>query len=109
MRRTLIALVLITLAGLAVQAQTTHTYTVSWTQDASGGTPDGYAITLDGTRAVVTATCTGTGVLACTAPLTMTLNQAHTVIVSAFNLFGESSSVPFSAAPPLRPAVVVIR
>ena len=107
-RLVLLALVLVALTGLAVHAQT-HTFTVSWTQDTAGGQPDGYAITVDGSRAVVTATCTGTGPLTCTAPLTMTLNVAHTVTVSAFNVFGEATSSPFSAAPPGRPAAVVIR
>lgn len=111
MRTLLLAgLVVVCLASVTLARQTTHTYTVSWTQDASSGVPDGYAFTVDGVRTVVSPApvCTAAPVMACTAPLTMTTNIAHVVIVSAFNAFGEAASAPFSASPPNRPGVVVI-
>jgi hypothetical protein len=99
--------------GLSVSAQPgpPRTYTCEWTQDLIGRAPDSFQILVDGAVAatVPMTACTGTTTLTCSSPLTMTTNVAHTVIVKAINLFGEASSVPFSAAPPGRPEAVVIR
>jgi len=88
-----------------------RTYTCQWTHDAAGGAADSFEIVVDGAIAATlpASACTGTPVLACTSPLTMTTNVPHTVLVRAINIFGQADSGPFSAAPPGRPAAVVVK
>lgn len=113
MRRVLITFVLALVVGLAmaplvVARQSTQTYTCSWTHDGVNTT--GYAIAIDGTRAVVSPTCTGTGdTRSCSTPITMTTGAAHTVIVTAFNDFGEAAADPFSAGPPGKAKAVLVK
>ena len=110
MRRSLFiaVLVLATLSTLVLARQQTQTFACSWDHDGVNIT--GYAIVIDGTRTVVTPTCTGTGVArVCTAPITLTLGTTHTVTVAAFNDFGEAVSDPFVAGPPGKPAGVGVK
>lgn len=100
--------------GLSLHGQPgpPRTYTCLWTHDPAGGAAESFQILVDGAVAVTVnpaTACSGTPVLACTSPLTMTTQVSHTVIVQAVNLFGEANSVPFTAAPPGRPAGVTIR
>jgi hypothetical protein len=111
----IVALVVMAL-GLSVvpaaQPGPPRTYTCQWTHDSSGGAAESFQILVDGAVSVTVnpaTACSGTPVLACTSPLTMTTQVNHTVIVQAVNLFGEANSVPFTAAPPVRPAGVTIR
>lgn len=116
--KTMLAVVALALmvVGLSVvpmaQPGPPRTYTCLWTHDPAGGAAESFEILVDGAVAVtvVPATaCSGTPVLACTSPLTMTTNVNHVVIVKAINIFGDAASVPFTAAPPARPAGVLIR
>jgi hypothetical protein len=90
-----------------IHAQTNKTYTCTW--NYSGPIVDSWQYSIDGTLSTVTPTCTGTTSLSCIAPITMSQNVSHTVIVVATNAFGSSSSSPFIATPPATPSVVVIR
>jgi hypothetical protein len=120
MRRNLTVLVFLLAVfvgfGLSLTAQPgpPRTYTATWTHDGTAAVADSFEIVLDGAVAVTVPNadpaCTGTvAARACTSPLTMTTNVPHTIYVRAVNLFGQAMSDPFSAAPPSRPAGVVIR
>ena len=99
------------LVPIEAQPGPPRTYTCQWTHDAAGGAADSFEIVVDSAVAatVPASACTGTPVLACTSPLTMTTNVPHTVLVRAINIFGQADSGPFSAAPPGRPAAVVVK
>lgn len=99
------------LGSVSAQPGPPRTYTCQWTHDSAGGAAETFQILVDGAvSATLPATaCTGTPILACASPLTMTTNVAHIVIVRAVNIFGEASADPFTAAPPSKPAAVVIR
>jgi hypothetical protein len=102
-------------AGLSVvptaQPGPPRTYTCLWTHDPAGGVADEFQMWVDGALSVTVppTACTGTPVLACQSPLTMTTQVNHLVTVKAVNIFGEATSIPFTAAPPGRPAGVTIR
>lgn len=110
---TLVAITALSLVLGSVSAQPgpPRTYSCSWTHDSAGGAADTFELVVDGavSATLPASACTGTPVLACTSPLTMTTNVSHTVLVRAVNIFGQATSDPFSAAPPGRPAGVVIR
>lgn len=98
--------------GLVTAQGPPKTYTVQFTHD--GANADRYDVLVDGTVAATiandTSACQGTGATRlCAGPLTMTTGVTHVVTVRAVGLFGEAMSDPFSAAPPLRPAGVVIK
>lgn len=99
--------------GLSSTAQPgpPRTYTCQWTQDTGPAAVETFEVVVDGAVSVTlpATACTGSPVLACSTPLTMTTNVPHVVVVRAVNLFGSAASVPFSAAPPGSPASVVIR
>lgn len=99
------------LVPVAAQPGPARTYTVSWTHDPGPAAAEVFQVLVDGAVSVTVpvSACTGTPLLTCTSSLTMTTNVAHVVVVKAVNLFGDASSLPFSAAPPGRPAGVVIR
>ncbi len=84
-----------------------QTRTVAWDHD--GVATDGYAVIVDGTRTVVTAACSGTP-RTCTAPLpALGAGPTHTVIVTAFNVWGETSSDPLTGSAPGKPANVRVK
>jgi hypothetical protein len=116
MRKLTIALVFLVAATLGYWtttfAQTNHTYTCSWTHDGAG--TDSYTITVDGVATVtgiLPSACSGTPpARVCTAPLTMTQNVPHTVVVEAVNVFGMVASSPFPASPPSsQPLAVTVK
>jgi hypothetical protein len=99
------------LVPIEAQPGPPRTYTCQWTHDPAGGAADSFEVLVDGTVAATLAAsaCVIGTPLRCESPLTMTTNVPHTVFVRAVNIFGQATSDPFSAAPPGRPAGVVIR
>jgi hypothetical protein len=71
-----------------------NTAKLAWDHD--GVNTDGYALAIDGTRAVVQATCAVVAtVRSCEMPFPALTPGDHVLIVSAFNAAGEAAADPF--------------
>jgi hypothetical protein len=84
-------------------------YNAVWTHV---GGADSFDILVDGVvvASAPSTACTGTAPnLACTYPFQMTTNVPHTLTVRAVNIFGDATSLPFTAAPPAAPAAVGVK
>lgn len=111
MRRVLAGLVaacLLIPAGAAAQSPAVpvpspNTLKLAWDHD--GLNTDGYALTVDGVRAVVTPTCAVVNtVRTCEMPFPALTPGDHTLIVSAFNAAGEASADPLLVTVFVKPA-----
>jgi hypothetical protein len=90
------------------QSQTPRTYTCTWNHDGVG--VEAFVVLVDGAAAPTTVTCNGAGpTRLCSTPLTMAASVPHTIIVKAVGAFGEAASDPFVAAPPSKPAGVLVK
>lgn len=90
-------------AQTPVPSPTPPTTTLWWDHD--GVNTSGYALTVDGVRAVVDATCSvREGVRQCIIPFPALTPGNHVLIVSAFNDAGEALSDPFPVIVFVQPA-----
>jgi hypothetical protein len=116
MKRLLFVLILVLVAlpsagQTPVPSPTPPATLLSWDHD--GVNTDGYALAVDGVRSVVTATCAVVAsVRSCTVPFPALTPGQHTLIVSAYNVAGESAADPFLVnvvVKPLKPVNIRIK
>lgn len=85
----------------------TATSRVEWdmAEPVSTAQQNQYTFKADTAAAVpLTATCVASGSAAhCTAPIVSLASGTHTVVVTAINGFGSTSSTPLTGAPPAKP------
>ena len=94
-KRLLLTLALVLVASVAsaqVPSPTPPNFRLAWDHD--GINTDGYSLSIDGARTLITPVCTGTAPRICEIPFPALTPGTHAIVIGAFNEAGEAVSAP---------------